>query len=385
MLISLKKARVKQIVGKYNNCTEIIVATPDGESKAVNYNALTGDVKEGDEVVINTTAVDLKLGSGGVHFVVSISGRESETLGSQGKGHIMKLRYTPLQFSVLCAEEQQSPYHEIFDSFKSLNSMPVIIGELHSMLLPAVFNVKRRNPKLRISYIMTDGGALPLDFSRSISYLKQSGLIEGTITYGQAFGGDLETVNIYTALIAAREIQKSDIAVVTMGPGITGTGTRFGFSGVEQGPIIDAVNTLGGCPVFIPRISFAEKRSRHFGLSHHSITVLARISKTRACVVVPHMDESKFEYVMSQIKQNKIERQHTVAVVGEIKAVMENITFYDNNRLGDIPTFPGRETSEGGGISPIKMTTMGRDIKEDPEFFLTAGAAGYYAAGFFEA
>ncbi|MCR4430871.1 MAG: DUF3866 family protein [Tepidanaerobacteraceae bacterium] len=384
-MISFQKGRVKQISGKYNNCTEIIVSTPDGESKAVNYNSITGDVKEGDEVVINTTAVDLKLGSGGVHFVVSIGGRESKIVGAQEKGHIMKLRYTPLQFSVLCAEEQQSPYHRIFDSFESLNAMPVVIGELHSMLLPAVFNIKRRRPRLRVSYIMTDGGALPLDFSRSVSYMKQNGLIEGTITYGQAFGGDLETVNIYTALIAAREIQKSDIAVVTMGPGITGTGTRFGFSGAEQGPIIDAVNTLGGRPVFIPRISFAEKRSRHFGLSHHSITVLASISKTQARVVVPRMDEGKFEYVMSQIKQNKIEGQHTVAVVEEVKAVMENISFYDDNILGATPHFTERGDSEGEGIFPIKMTTMGRGIEEDPEFFLTAGAAGYYAADIFEA
>ena len=31
-----------------------------------------------------------------------------------------------------------------------------------------------------------------------------------------------------------------------MGPGIVGTGTKYGFSGIEQGQIIDAINTLSG-------------------------------------------------------------------------------------------------------------------------------------------
>ncbi len=51
--------------------------------------------------------------------------------------------------------------------------MPVLIGELHSMLLPAIFNIKRKNPKLKVSYIMTDGGALPANFSRNVNLLKQ--------------------------------------------------------------------------------------------------------------------------------------------------------------------------------------------------------------------
>jgi len=382
-LISYKKGVVKDVIRKYNNCTEILVDTGDGESRAVNYNALTGNVKKGDTVLLNTTAVNLKLGSGGVHFVVSVNDGVEGFPGPQGKGHIMKLRYTPMQFSVLSAEEQGSPYHEVFDAFQSLNGMPVIIGELHSMLLPAVFNIKRRKPQLRVCYVMTDGGALPADFSRSVSYLKQSRLIEGTVTYGQAFGGDLETVNIYTALIAARDILQCDVAIVTMGPGITGTGTRFGFSGMEQGPIIDAANTLGAKPVFIPRISFADRRSRHYGMSHHSITVLTQVSKTQAHVVVPQMDEHKLDYVLGQIRQSRIDRQHSIILLKETKTVMENITFYDNNRLGGTTPIQGKETAGGGVMSPVKMSTMGRGIQDDPEFFLAAGAAGYYAAGLF--
>jgi len=355
-LIGYSRGKVIKILGKYNNCTEILVSTEKGQFRAVNYDMLTGKVREGDEVLLNTTAVDLKLGSGGVHFVVSVN-EGLPDFEKGGAGHIMKLRYTPLQFSVLSAEEQQSPYHEVFNDYDSIDNMPVIIGELHSMLLPAVFNIKRQKPGLKVTYIMTDGGALPIDFSKSVSYLKEKKLIEGTVTFGQAFGGSLETVNIYTALIAARHIQKADIAVVTMGPGITGTGTKFGFSGIEQGPIIDAVNTLGGRALFIPRISFADPRNRHYGISHHSITVLTRVAKTRTRVILSEMELEKQKYVTEQIRESGIDKQHDIIMIEDVKSVEENITSYG-----------------------YELTTMGRSFSQDREFFLTAGAAGYAAA-----
>ena len=31
-----------------------------------------------------------------------------------------------------------------------------------------------------------------------------------------------------------------------MGPGIVGSGTKYGFTGIEQGYIIDVINNLGG-------------------------------------------------------------------------------------------------------------------------------------------
>lgn len=359
-MITYSKGTVIKVLERYNNCTEILVNTDDGQFKAVNYDMLTGRVREGDRVLLNTTAVNLKLGSGGFHFVVSVNDGLPDFYENLKDGHIMKLRYTPFQFSVLSAEEQQSPYHEVFDSAESIDGMPVIIGELHSMLLPAVFNIKRQKPELKVSYVMTDGGALSMDFSKSVSYLREKKLIEGTVTFGQAFGGSLETVNIFTALIAARHILKSDIAVVAMGPGITGTGTKFGFSGIEQGPIIDAVNTLAGKALFIPRISFADPRSRHYGISHHSITVLTRVAKTRSQVVLPEMEPEKKKHIMGQIKENGIDKKHDVHVVKDLKAILENITYFQH-----------------------KMTTMGRSLSQDPEFFLTAGAAGYAAARMF--
>lgn len=359
-MISYRRGKVIEILKNYPGCTEIKVLTDSSQHRAINYDFFTGNIKPGDEVLLNTTAGLLGLGSGGYHFVVSVE-RNSKALLKRHSptfpGHIMKLRYTPWQFAVMTMEEENSPYHQLFRDFKSLGKMPVIIGELHSMLLPAAFNIKRQNSALKIGYIMTDGGALPASYSRNIAFLKENNLIEGTVTLGQAFGGDFEAVNIYTALIGARAVLKADIAIVTMGPGITGTGTKYGFSGIEQGYIIDAVNTLGGHPVFIPRISFNDKRPRHYGISHHSLTILQEIAHTPATVVLPKLDPDKDRYIQEQIKTHQLDRKHQVKVVSDQRKVLTNIRHF-----------------------PFKLTTMGRNLDQDREFFLTAGSAGYYSA-----
>ena len=49
---------------------------------------------------------------------------------------------------------------------------------------------------------------------------------------------------MYSALAVARHVIGADAAVVAMGPGIVGTGTRLGFSGIEVGPALDAAAGL---------------------------------------------------------------------------------------------------------------------------------------------
>ena len=67
----------------------------DDGSRAYNLTQLNGMVNVGDEVVVNTTAVDLGLGTGGWHVVHwNLANR---SLDLPGPGHIMKLRYTSLQ------------------------------------------------------------------------------------------------------------------------------------------------------------------------------------------------------------------------------------------------------------------------------------------------
>jgi hypothetical protein len=199
---------------------------------------------------------------------------------------------------------------------------------------------------------MTDSAALPIAFSRIVQQMKDTGLIDVTITVGQAFGGDLEAVTIYSALIAAKMVARADVAIVCQGPGNVGTGTKYGFTGIEQGEVINAVNILGGAAIAVPRISFSDPRPRHQGISHHTITSLSEIALAPAIVPLPAIDELKLLAIEEQIRQTPINYRHRTRVFDGMPGI--------------------RECAERG----IRLSTMGRGFNEDPEFFLAASAAG---------
>lgn len=355
-MLNLKVGTVEKIIERRRNSVELIVNTGENLEKAIAYTSFINSIEEGNEVILNTTAKDLRLGTGGYHFVVAnISNTKKE---STGKGHIMKLRYTPMQIKVDSAEEQGSKYHNIFNEFSSLHKMPVLVCGLHSMLSPLAVILKSKNKDLRIAYIMTDGGSLPIDFSNTVHRLKEDGYIDGTITIGHAFGGDIECVNIYNGLIAAKELLNCHVCIVAMGPGIVGTGTKYGFSGAEQGKIIDAVNDLSGLPICVPRISFKDKRDRHFGLSHHTITVLSIISKTSAYVGIPRFNHDGDGCIKKQITKHDIDKKHEVLFL-EYRDIIDTLKESD-----------------------IDMKTMGRTFKDDADFFLSVGVNAKLAMKF---
>src|SRR5690349_22565372 len=132
---------------------------------------------------------------------------------------------------------------------------------------------------------MTDGGALVAGFSRTLSALAPS--LVGVVTVGQAFGGDLEAVTVHTGLLAARYVLGADLAVVAQGPGNLGTGTPWGFSGVALGETVNAIVALRGSPVGSLRISDADGRHRHRGVSHHSLTAYGKVALVPADLVIP--------------------------------------------------------------------------------------------------
>ena len=351
-MISKRLGVVEFIKDKTENLEDIRVNINGEVQRAYNYPKLTGSVSVGDEVILNTTAVELSLGTGGYHFVISnLNNVESNFTDG---GHIMKLRYTPFQVKVDSVEEQESEFHCKIDEFTSLKGLPVVVGTLHSMLTPFVASYKKHNPNKKIAYIMTDGAALPIYLSKNVSNLKSQGLIDSTITIGNAFGGDYECINIYTALITAKEIIDADVVFVSMGPGIAGTGTKYGFTGIEQGPILDAVSKLGGSPIAIPRISFADKRDRHSGISHHSITILKDIVNVRVNVPITIYEEENLNIIKKQINEYGLNEIH-------------NIIYIDNTQTKvDLDEFK------------LKVSTMGRNYEQDKEFFQSASTAAYY-------
>ncbi|MGL5327940.1 MAG: DUF3866 family protein [Peptostreptococcaceae bacterium] len=351
-MISKKIGIVEEIIDSSNNLDDIRVNINGEIQKAYNYPKISGKINIGDEVILNTTAVELSLGTGGYHFVISnLNNIESNFTPG---GHIMKLRYTPFQVKVDSVEEQESSYHEKIDNFKSLDKMPVVVGTLHSMLTPFVASYKRNNPDKKLVYIMTDGAALPIYLSKNVENLKNKKLIDSTITVGNAFGGDYECINIYTALITAKEILNADAVFVSMGPGIAGTGTKYGFTGVEQGPILDAVKKLGGIPIAIPRISFADKRDRHRGISHHSITVLNDIVNVSVNIPITIYNNEFRDIIQSQIKENKLDSKHNIIYISN-KEVKNDLDYFN-----------------------LKVRSMGRSYDQDMEFFQAASSAAYY-------
>ena len=351
-MISRKKGIVESIVDKSENLEDIRVNINGSIQKAYNYPKMSGNVNVGDEVILNTTAVELSLGTGGYHFVISnLNNIESNFTPG---GHIMKLRYTPFQVKVDSVEEQESSYHSLIENFKSLDNMPVVVGTLHSMLTPFVASYKKNNPNKKLVYIMTDGAALPIFLSKNVETLKAKKLIDSTITIGNAFGGDYECINIYTALITAKEVINADVVFISMGPGIAGTGTKYGFTGIEQGPILDAVKKLGGMPVAIPRISFADMRERHNGISHHSMTVLNDIVNVSVNIPITLYKDELIDTIKKQIKDRKLDEKHNVVYINNEKT-KEDLDYFN-----------------------LKVKSMGRSYEQDREFFQAASTAAYY-------
>lgn len=346
--------QVVAILSRREGATEILVRKGHTLERALNYEQLTGSVALGDLVVVNTTARSLNLGTGGYDFVIHVEGKKAQ--GPPGRGHIMKLRYTPCQFSCLAVEEEESPHHGVMAAADSLEYMPVICGSLHSILPAAAAAVKwRSNWQARVAYIMTDGAALPLAWSKMVAGLREHGLIDQVITVGHAFGGDLEAVNLYSGLLAARHVLAADIAIVCMGPGIVGTGTKYGFSGIELGEMVNAVSILQGIAVAVPRISFADNRPRHQGVSHHTLTALGKVALRPALLSLPILTRERYFFIREQLLAAGLWGKHRVVMTSGEGAF---------------------EILDGLGL---KVTTMGRGWEEEREFFAAAAAAGVIA------
>lgn len=353
-MIRIRKGTVVSITSRNDRITLVYIKFDDIIEKALNYNYLSGDIKVNDIVYINSTANFLKLGTGGYNYVI-INETRGYITDINKLGHIMKLRYTPFQLNCSLSEEECLKYDNIKNNFGNLGGMVVITGELHSMLSPTACCLKYINKDIKVVYIMTDGGSLPIDFSFSVNELKCKKIITYTITSGNAFGGDMEAVNIYDALIIAHMILKCDIAIVTMGPGIVGTGTKYGFSGIEQGAIIDCINTIKGIPLLIPRISFKDLRKRHYGISHHTLTILSEIAKTKAHVIFPVLEDDKMDFIKSQVATLGIEEKHFIHFV-DCDTVFMALNSFN-----------------------INVSTMGRGLHEEREFFMACSSAACYA------
>lgn len=305
----------------------------DSGRRAYVLTDLLGAVAVGDRVVVNTTAVDLGLGTGGwdvIHWNLAREGFD----GPHG-GHVMKLRYTSLQCATGAAEEREG-----YRPPETLGGMPVVVCGVHSQVAAVAAAFAEVAPGRRLGFVMTDAAALPLALSDLVAELRGSGLLATTVTAGQAFGGDAEAVNVRSALDVAA-LAGADAVVVGPGPGGVGTGSPLGHSGLEGAAAVDAAARGGATAVLAVRASEADSRPRHRGISHHTTAVLAYVHEP-VVVAVPRGRPGPPGCRVVEVD------------VPDVAAVLE---------------------AQG-----IVVTTMGRGVEEDRAYFEYAAAAGVAAA-----
>lgn len=258
MALSLRRGTITGVLERHDGLARIEV---DG-TPCVTYPGLTGPVALGDEVVVNTQARDLGLGSGGFD-VLYVNLTRGLGLAAEPGAHVMKLPYTPAQFAALHVEELEG----LDDSI--LRGMPVVCCSLHSQVAPVCAALTR----LRVAYVQLPGGALAVALSDTVRLLKERGLVGLTASVGSCFGGDLESVTAWSALAHLRT-RGYEVAVCAIGPGIVGTASMYGHGGLAAVVAANAATALGGRPVIVARVSDADRRERHRGVSHHTETIL---------------------------------------------------------------------------------------------------------------
>jgi hypothetical protein len=297
----------------------------------VAYPALTGPVALGDDVVVNVQAVELGLGTGGYDVLHANLTRGLELAPDEG-AHVMKLPYTPLQHAVLHAEESWTE-----EPRADLAGLPVVGCSLHSQVAPVCAGLGR---ELRVAYVQLPGGALPVALSDTVRLLRDEGYLRATVAVGPCFAGELACVSVASALVVCAGLGM-DVVVCAIGPGVVGTGSRFGHGALAAADAVNAAAALGGAAVLAPRVSTADERERHRGLSHHTLATLA-LARSSVAVAWPEGLEAPDE-------------------VGTVELVDAS---------------GWREACAG-----LPLSHMGRGPDEEPWFFAAAYAAGLLARG----
>jgi hypothetical protein len=315
-------------VGAVGERLDGIVRLEVDGAPCVAYPHLTGDVEVGDVVLVNTQAADLGLGSGGFDVLYANLTRGLRLPGAE-RAHVIALPYTPGQLAARFAEEDDA------DAPEGLRGLPVVCTGLHSQLAPVCAALRGR----RVVYLQLGGGALPVSFSDTVRALKARKLVETAIAVSPCLDGDLQCVTAASALLHAAA-RGAEVVVCGIGPGIVGTASRFGHGGLAVAEAANAAAALGGGPVVAPRVSFADERERHRGLSHHT--------------------RSALELCLGEVRvawPQGLERPDGVDVV-------------------EVDT-SGWESA----CASLPLSHMGRGPREDPWFFAAAFAAGALAAG----
>jgi hypothetical protein len=342
------------VSGRLKLCRGTIVAADpltvevDGERRpAWADKTLLGEMREGDEVIVNVAALDLDLGSGGFDVVHVNLTRGLEGDGAPADEHVIKLNYTSIQHPVAPVE---LPVRLVDGGGvkgapgRSEAPTPVLVLPLHGHLAPATWAAAQAWPGAKVGYVQTGGGALAGSLSRDVVELRERGLLCGHITAAPAYGGEYEAISVAGALDAAAHKLEWDAVIAGPGPGIIGSDTRLGHGGIAALDTAHAALALGLPTLISPRLSSADPRERHQPVSHHTLTVLELLL---GAVEIP------------------VPTNEPVPI-----AILATAAGW-RHRLREAPVDLAGYTATG-----LPAKTMGRSLEEDPLFFAAALAAG---------
>lgn len=306
---------------------------------------LLGEMRVGDEVVVNVAALDLDLGSGGFD-VVHVNLTRGLGGGASDDAHVIKLNYTSLQHPIEPVELplRVMPAIGAEVAAEGTRTMPVLVLPLHGHLAPAAWAAAQARPGLKLGYVQSGGGALPGSLSRDVAALRERGLLCDHVTAAPAYGGEREALSVAGALDEAVGRLGWDAAVVGPGPGIIGSATRLGHGGMSALDSAHAALALGLPALLSPRLSESDPRDRHRGVSHHTLTVLEMLLGGVTVPLPPAHPDIAAELARAAGDRHKlIEAEQDLA---------------------------------GYCASGLPVRTMGRDIEQDKLFFSAALAAG---------
>ena len=279
-MLTLRRGTVVDVENHPPAAEQRVTVEVDGQRRRAIVNVeLLGWCAAGDDVVVNTAAVDLGLGSGGFDVVHVNLTRGLGGAGSQG-AHVMKLNYTSLQHAVRPVESEE---------LRIPLDRPAAVFGLHGQLPAIAWAFAQGRSDGRVGYIQTAGGALPGGHSRVVRDLRARGLLAGHITAAPSFGGEEEAISTAGAIHHAIAVRGWDAVICGPGPGILGSASALGHGGMSALDSAHAAAALG-CPVVLcARMSGSDERRRHRGLSHHSVTVLSLLL-ARVTVAFPAGD-----------------------------------------------------------------------------------------------
>jgi hypothetical protein len=360
-MLKLRRAtvvRAESATGAEQSLLVELAGAPGVQRPAIADVALVGHAEVGDELIVNVQALDLDLGSGGFDVVHANLAR-----GLAGDGvpdaHVMKLNYTSLQHAVVPVEDEE---------LQLPLDRPVAVLALHGQLGAVAWAFAQASPAAKLGYVQTEGGALPGGHSRTVTALRERGLLAGHLTSGAAFGGEGEAITTAGALHHGLRALGWHAAICGPGPGLVGSASALGHGGMSALDSAHAALALGAPTLLVARMSSGDRRERHRGISHHTLTVLDLLLEP-VSVALPAGMRSP---VGTDLRAS-LGAVFGGASAGRPAPALDverpvRVTRHDWRRaIVDLPAFAG---------AGLPARTMGRTIAEDPLFFGAALAGG---------